>query len=179
MPLPGMPTSEQDKHLLTSLMFCLGEWCMKVPTKVLLVSNGGTCLLLTVSKVLTQLMVGLPDSADKSSHSGGLFQPDLVHDFDPNILLDNLRETATPPAGRRTSHETGGSPAHHTHTPHCGQAVRLAARMVLMHLLNHLGHFPMGIGAARLSSMVVEHDDVPGLLMDELSAEVFSAPNIQ
>jgi hypothetical protein len=37
----------------------------------------------------------------------------------------------------------------------------------------------MGIGAARLSSMVVEHDDVPGLATDELSAEVFSAPNIQ
>lgn len=48
-----------------------------------------------------------------------------------------------------------------------------------MHLVNHLGHFPMGIGAARLSSMVVEHDDVPGLSADELSAEVFSAPNIQ
>lgn len=50
---------------------------------------------------------------------------------------------------------------------------------VMMHLVNHLGHFPMGIGAARLSSMVVEHDDVPGLATDELSAEVFSAPNIQ
>jgi hypothetical protein len=50
---------------------------------------------------------------------------------------------------------------------------------VMMHLVNHLGHFPMGIGAARLSSMVVEHDDVPGLSTDELNAEVFSAPNIQ
>lgn len=48
-----------------------------------------------------------------------------------------------------------------------------------MHLLNHVGHFPMAIGAARLSSMVVEHDDVPGLSPDELSAQVFSAPNIQ
>lgn len=49
----------------------------------------------------------------------------------------------------------------------------------MMHLVNHLGHFPMAIGAARLSSMVVEQDDVPGLSVDELSAEVFSAPNIQ
>lgn len=48
-----------------------------------------------------------------------------------------------------------------------------------MHLLNHIGHFPMAIGAARLSSMVVEHDDVPGLSPDELSVQVFSAPNIQ
>ena len=48
-----------------------------------------------------------------------------------------------------------------------------------MHLVNHLGHFPMGIGAARLSSLVVELDDVPGIDSDELSAAVFQAPNIQ
>lgn len=48
-----------------------------------------------------------------------------------------------------------------------------------MHMLNHVGHFPMAIGAARLSSMVVEHDDVPGLSPDELSVQIFSAPNIQ
>jgi hypothetical protein len=55
----------------------------------------------------------------------------------------------------------------------------ICSLQVMMHLVNHLGHFPMGIGASRLSSMVVEHDDVPGLSTDELSAEVFSAPNIQ
>lgn len=50
---------------------------------------------------------------------------------------------------------------------------------VVMHLLNHLGHFPLAIGAARLSSLVVEHDDVPAMAADQLSAQVFSAPNIQ
>lgn len=48
-----------------------------------------------------------------------------------------------------------------------------------MHLINHLGHFPMGIGAARLSSLVVELDDVPGIDGDELSSAIFHAPNIQ
>lgn len=48
-----------------------------------------------------------------------------------------------------------------------------------MHLVNHLGHFPMGIGAARLSSLVVELDDVPGIESDELSSAIFQAPNIQ
>lgn len=48
-----------------------------------------------------------------------------------------------------------------------------------MHLVNHLGHFPMGIGAARLSSLVVELDDVPGIESDELSSAIFHAPNIQ
>lgn len=36
----------------------------------------------------------------------------------------------------------------------------------------------MAIGAARLSSLVVEHDDVPNLTTDELSANIFTAPNI-
>lgn len=48
-----------------------------------------------------------------------------------------------------------------------------------MHLVNNLGHFPMGIGAARLSSLVVELDDVPGIDGDELSSAIFQAPNIQ
>ncbi|GFG28404.1 hypothetical protein Cfor_11332, partial [Coptotermes formosanus] len=177
MPQNNVTTSEQDKHLLTSLMFCLGEWCMKMPAEGLLASCNGSCLLLTVFKVLDQLRKGAGGSNDGDS-TGSFFQPDLVQDFDPNILLDDLKEGVTPPVGRRSSATLaeGGSPSHHHHSSH---SVQMAARMVVMHLVNHLGHFPMGIGAARLSSMVVEHDDVPGLSADELSAEVFSAPNIQ
>ncbi|KAL3216183.1 hypothetical protein MRX96_006392 [Rhipicephalus microplus] len=51
--------------------------------------------------------------------------------------------------------------------------------MVLSHLLHQLGHFPMGLGAAQLTSLVAEQDDVPALRDSELSKEVFSAPNIQ
>lgn len=47
------------------------------------------------------------------------------------------------------------------------------------HLINHIGHFPMGIGAARLSSMVCEHDDLPNFQGDELSAELFHSPAVQ
>lgn len=47
-----------------------------------------------------------------------------------------------------------------------------------MHLVSHLGHFPMGLGAARLSALVQEHDDVPSL-GSELSTKLFYAPNIQ
>jgi len=52
MPQNNVTTSEQDKHLLTSLMFCLGEWCMKMPADCLLASCNGSCLLLTVFKVI-------------------------------------------------------------------------------------------------------------------------------
>jgi len=37
----------------------------------------------------------------------------------------------------------------------------------------------MGIGAARLSSMVCEHDDLPHFQGDELSAELFHSPSVQ
>lgn len=47
------------------------------------------------------------------------------------------------------------------------------------HLVNHIGHFPMGIGAARLSSMVCENDDLPNLHGDELSTELFHSPSVQ
>ncbi|KMQ98304.1 gtpase-activating rap ran-gap domain-like 1 protein [Lasius niger] len=89
--------------------------------------------------------------------------PEDDDDFDPNITLDNL---VNMPSSK---------------SPHKGniQSVQLAAKMVMMHLINHLGHFPMGIGAARLSSLVVELDDVPGIDGDELSSAIFQAPNIQ
>ncbi|PSN32061.1 Ral GTPase-activating protein subunit alpha-2, partial [Blattella germanica] len=95
MPPSNMPTSERDKHLLTSLMFCLGEWCMRIPANCLLSSFNGSCLLLTVFKVLNRLLGG--SGPNDNSNTGGLFQPDLVQDFDPNILLDDLKEGATPP----------------------------------------------------------------------------------
>ncbi|XP_066993863.2 probable Rho GTPase-activating protein CG5521 isoform X2 [Anabrus simplex] len=146
-----------DKHLLVSLMFCLGEWCMRVPGRVLTVAHEDSCLLHIVFKVLSQLSSGTISSDNKNN--AALLQADIVHDFEANIVLDNLENSSVP--------------------QHGPISVQLAARMVLMHLVNHLGHFPMGIGAARLSSMVVEQDDVPGLSADELSAEVFAAPNIQ
>ena len=50
---------------------------------------------------------------------------------------------------------------------------------ITSHIMNHLWHFPLGVGAQRLSSLVVEGDDVPGLSSDELSSEVFLSPHVQ
>merc|ERR1719322_596944 len=66
--------------------------------------------------------------------------------------------------------------------------IRLASKTLMSHLVNHLFHFPMGPGgAASLSSMVNEQDDnhhyVPSSTSnnnnDELSPEIFKAPNVQ
>lgn len=63
MPQSNVTTSEQDKNLLTSLMFCLGEWCMKMPADCLLASCNGSCLLLTVFKVIKSNITAASSSA--------------------------------------------------------------------------------------------------------------------
>ncbi|KAI4469242.1 tuberin [Holotrichia oblita] len=161
----GSTAGENDKALGTALLLCLGEWCMKLgPTRLLEISEYGekraTCLLLLVFNVLHKLITG-----DTANEESGLTQPSLSDDFDPNILLDNFEKPSP-----------NSSP---TKSQQCHQAIVLCAKTILAHIVTHLGHFPMAIGAARLSSLVVEHDDVPNLTSDELSASIFTAPNIQ
>lgn len=157
--------SDRDRALGTTLLLCLGEWCMQLGPKKLLEleepnSNGNSsCLLLTVFKVLHQLING------NVTADPGLTQPNMQEDFDPLILVDNLDKPAPVSSPNRSQQY------HH--------AVTLCAKTILSHLVGHLGHFPLAIGAARLSSLVVEHDDVPNLTSDELSSSIFAAPNIQ
>ena len=50
----------------------------------------------------------------------------------------------------------------------------------MTHLLNLLGHFPFGCGAAQLCSSIKEYHDCPSLMhMDDLSPEIFDSPRIQ
>ncbi|RZF33885.1 hypothetical protein LSTR_LSTR009909 [Laodelphax striatellus] len=171
-----MPIGEADKRLLTSLVFCLSEWTMRLPPKALFTStHTNSCLLHSVFKVLTDLS---EDSRKRHRGVGaggsvGSFHPDLVQEFNPNLELDNLKqEDPSPSVARRFS---GMSP-HLNSTQH---SIQLASKMAIIHLLNHIDHFPLAIGASCLSSLVVEQDDVPGLPADILSAQIFSAPNIQ
>ncbi|KAJ8941366.1 hypothetical protein NQ314_010429 [Rhamnusium bicolor] len=117
-------------------------------------------MLISILTVLHKIILG----KTSNDNPGGLSQPSVNDDFDPNILSDDLEKS--PLLSPSKSNE-------------CQQAIILCAKTVLAHLVTHLGHFPMAIGAARLSSLVVEHDDVPNLTSDDLSASIFSAPNIQ
>ncbi|XP_076766885.1 putative Rho GTPase-activating protein CG5521 isoform X2 [Xylocopa sonorina] len=155
-----MSTRDKRGPLTVSMLFCLGEWAMHLGPSVLLRVFQGKPLLMTLFSVLDDIVqekIGKDVSQSTKNHE------DEDDDFDPDISLDNLAD------------EVG------TKSPRRGniQSVQLAAKMVMMHLINHLGHFPMGIGAARLSSLVVELDDVPGIDGDELSSAIFHAPNIQ
>ncbi|KAL6448719.1 hypothetical protein ACFW04_000500 [Cataglyphis niger] len=158
--LGRMTTRERRGSLTVSMLFCLGEWAMHLGPTVLLQVFQGKPLLMTLFTVLNNIV---QNKIGKEFIKTVKSNPEDDDDFDPNITLDNLVNVPS------------------SKSPNKGniQSVQLAAKMVMMHLINHLGHFPMGIGAARLSSLVVELDDVPGIDGDELSSAIFQAPNIQ
>uniref|UniRef100_A0A8D8VA16 Probable Rho GTPase-activating protein CG5521 n=2 Tax=Cacopsylla melanoneura TaxID=428564 RepID=A0A8D8VA16_9HEMI len=162
-----MPVDAKDKRLLTSLVFCLGEWTMQVPPSVLLKpKTHNPCLLHTVFQILTQLCEG---GKARGIPISGAFHQDIVAEFIPNIVLDDLKSDESPTLGRRFLGEGSGG-----HLSSTGHAVQLAARMIIGHLVNHIGHFPLSGGVARISSLVSEYDDIP-----QLSSQVLCAPNMQ
>lgn len=59
------------------------------------------------------------------------------------------------------------------------EVIPLTARMVMTHLVNHLGHHPLSGGPALLHSLVSENHDNPYVESSELSSEVFKSPNLQ
>uniref|UniRef100_A0A8C2F6D7 Ral GTPase activating protein, alpha subunit 2 (catalytic) n=1 Tax=Cyprinus carpio TaxID=7962 RepID=A0A8C2F6D7_CYPCA len=59
------------------------------------------------------------------------------------------------------------------------ELIPLTARMVMTHLVNHLGHHPLSGGPALLNSLVSENHDNPYVESSELSSEVFKSPNLQ
>lgn len=59
------------------------------------------------------------------------------------------------------------------------ELIPLTARMVMTHLVNHLGHHPLSGGPALLHSLVNENHDNPYVESSELSSEVFKSPNLQ
>uniref|UniRef100_A0A2M4A455 Putative rho gtpase-activating protein n=1 Tax=Anopheles triannulatus TaxID=58253 RepID=A0A2M4A455_9DIPT len=138
---------DTDKTVLTSLLLTLGELCMSFSVATLQQPkhhDSTEPLILTVFRILYKIATGL-----QNGERIKLFTTD--EDFDSSIAVDDVRES---PAG-----ETGGYQTAET-IAGCQSAIRLCAKTVAMHLITNLGHFPMGIGATRLSSLVDEQDDL-------------------
>ncbi|KAL6477249.1 hypothetical protein MHYP_G00130840 [Metynnis hypsauchen] len=57
--------------------------------------------------------------------------------------------------------------------------ISIAARTVISHLVNHLGHYPMSGGPATLTSQVCENQDNPYCDSSDLAPELFHTPNLQ
>ncbi|XP_053669364.1 probable Rho GTPase-activating protein CG5521 [Anopheles marshallii] len=147
---------ESDKTVLTSLLLTLGELCMSFSVRTLQQPkhhDSTEPLILIVFRILYKIATGL-----QNGERIKLFTTD--EDFDSTIVVDDVRESGMGETGPYQTSESIAS---------CQSAIRLCAKTVAMHLITNLGHFPMGIGATRLSSLVDEQDDL-------MSISVATAP---
>lgn len=159
---------DSDKTVITSLLLCLGEVCMSLPLFVLTQSdNDSENLISNVLHILHQISIG-----EQTEHTKRFIADE---DFDMTFSCDDVKDDVANEASYQTS-ETIQS---------CKSTIKLCAKMVIMHLVTNLGHFPMGIGASRLSSLVEEQDDLSlGTAFtsnreNDLGSHVLNSPNLQ
>uniref|UniRef100_A0A8D0AN38 Ral GTPase activating protein catalytic subunit alpha 2 n=1 Tax=Sander lucioperca TaxID=283035 RepID=A0A8D0AN38_SANLU len=148
-------------QLMVSLLLCLLDWCMAVPLSLLLEP------------------ITMPSLEDRTSHKAPLLDYiyrvcSLTGSWDtfytfltcfPSEMSQYFYLSALllPPEKRRRNMEL----------------IPLTARMIMTHLVNHLGHHPLSGGPALLHSLVSENHDNPYVESSELSSEVFKSPNLQ
>uniref|UniRef100_A0A665VHC5 Ral GTPase activating protein, alpha subunit 2 (catalytic) n=1 Tax=Echeneis naucrates TaxID=173247 RepID=A0A665VHC5_ECHNA len=146
-------------QLMVSLLLCLLDWCMAVPLSLLLEP------------------ITMPLVEDHTYHKAplldyvyrvGSFPSHLI--FLPNFLPWTvfqypMKRAKSPPLTYCMDLNM--------------ELIPLTARMVMTHLVNHLGHHPLSGGPALLHSLVSENHDNPYVESSELSSEVFKSPNLQ
>uniref|UniRef100_A0A8C6PPR4 Ral GTPase activating protein catalytic subunit alpha 2 n=1 Tax=Nothobranchius furzeri TaxID=105023 RepID=A0A8C6PPR4_NOTFU len=152
--------------LMVSLLLCLLDWCMAVPLSLLLepVTRSSqehhTSHKAPLLDYIYRVGIGNTESLRTTKDI------DLIYVF-WNILYRLLFHCFVYllilPEKRRRNMEL----------------IPLTARMVMTHLVNHLGHHPLSGGPALLYSLVSENHDNPYVESSELSSEVFKSPNLQ
>ncbi|KAK2523838.1 Ralgapa1 [Columba guinea] len=99
-------------------------------------------------------------------------------DYDPFMHLESLKEPEplhSPDSERSSKLQPVTEVKSHMQQG----LISVAARTVITHLVNHLGHYPMSGGPAMLTSQVCENNDNPYSESPELSPELFEKPNLQ
>uniref|UniRef100_A0A8C1IQS3 Ral GTPase activating protein, alpha subunit 1 (catalytic) n=1 Tax=Cyprinus carpio TaxID=7962 RepID=A0A8C1IQS3_CYPCA len=171
--------------LVVSLLLCLLDWVMALPPKTLLQpvqrasDNEKTdkSVLSCIYKVLHGCVYGAQSFSNPNYfpiHLSDLSSPD----YDPFLLLENLKEPEPlhSPDSERSSKL---QPVTEVRTRIQQGLISIAARTVISHLVNHLGHYPMSGGPATLTSQVCENQDNPYSESADLTPELFDAPNLQ
>ncbi|KFV03797.1 Ral GTPase-activating protein subunit alpha-1, partial [Pterocles gutturalis] len=186
--LPSTEASsyEQDKRLVVSLLLCLLDWIMALPLKTLLrpLHTTGTendkterSVLNCIYKVLHGCVYGSQCFSNPKYFPLSLSDLACV-DYDPFMHLESLKEPEPlhSPDSERSSKL---QPVTEVKTHMQQGLISVAARTVITHLVNHLGHYPMSGGPAMLTSQVCENNDNPYSESPELSPELFENPNLQ
>ncbi|XP_073648727.1 ral GTPase-activating protein subunit alpha-2 isoform X2 [Tursiops truncatus] len=174
-------------EFLVSLLLCLLDWCMALPAGTLLhpVSTAAldeqpaarTPLLDYIYRVLHCCVCGSSTYTQQSRYT--LTLADLSSaDYDPFLPLANVKNSE--PVQFHSSAELGNLlTVEEERRRRSVELIPLTARMVMAHLVNHLGHFPLHGGPAVLHSLVSEHHDNTHADAAELSPDVFRSPNLQ
>ncbi|XP_054986457.1 ral GTPase-activating protein subunit alpha-1 isoform X5 [Sorex araneus] len=186
--LPSTEASsyEMDKRLVVSLLLCLLDWIMALPLKTLLqpIHATGTendrmekSVLNCIYKVLHGCVYGAQCFSNPRYFPISLSDLASV-DYDPFMHLESLKEPEPlhSPDSERSSKL---QPVTEVKTQMQQGLISIAARTVITHLVNHLGHYPMSGGPAMLTSQVCENHDNHYSESTELSPELFESPNIQ
>ncbi|XP_048218405.1 ral GTPase-activating protein subunit alpha-1 isoform X5 [Perognathus longimembris pacificus] len=186
--LPSTEASsyEMDKRLVVSLLLCLLDWIMALPLKTLLqpIRATGTendktekSVLNCIYKVLHGCVYGAQCFSTPKYFPISLSDLASV-DYDPFMHLESLKEPEPlhSPDSERSSKL---QPVTEVKTQMQQGLISIAARTVITHLVNHLGHYPMSGGPAMLTSQVCENHDNHYSESTELSPELFESPNIQ
>ncbi|KAJ3613041.1 hypothetical protein NHX12_019297, partial [Muraenolepis orangiensis] len=178
---------EADKKLMVSLLLCLLDWSMAVPLALLLESitmpvlddpaSLKAPLLDYVYRVLHCCVSGSNLHTQQSHYLLSL--SDLSTDYDPFLALGQVK-SSEPQHSQTNAADFGNllTVAEEKKRRNM-ELIPLTARMVMTHLVNHLGHHPLSGGPALLHSMVSENHDNPYVESSELSSEVFKSPNLQ
>ncbi|XP_047200750.1 ral GTPase-activating protein subunit alpha-2 isoform X7 [Girardinichthys multiradiatus] len=185
LPSAEHSTVEADKKLMVSLLLCLLDWCMAVPLSLLLEpitksssephSPSKAPLLDYIYRVLHCCVSGSNLHTQQSHYLLSL--SDLSSDYD--LMLGQVKSFEPPPS-QMTPADFGNllTVAEEKRRRNI-ELIPLSARMVMTHLVNHLGHHPLSGGPALLHSLVSENHDNPYVESSELSCEVFKSPNLQ
>ncbi|XP_031435652.1 ral GTPase-activating protein subunit alpha-2 isoform X8 [Clupea harengus] len=187
LPSAEHSTMEADKKLMVSLLLCLLDWCMAVPLGTLLEpitmpvlddpAAHNTPLLDYIYRVLHCCVSGSNLHTQQSHYLLSL--ADISTDYDPFLSLGQVKSTDPPPvhssAGDFGSLLTVAEEKKRRNM----ELIPLTARMIMTHLVNHLGHHPLSGGPALLHSLINENHDNPYVESSELSSDVFKSPNLQ
>uniref|UniRef100_A0A8C9YFR7 Ral GTPase activating protein catalytic subunit alpha 1 n=1 Tax=Sander lucioperca TaxID=283035 RepID=A0A8C9YFR7_SANLU len=176
-----------DNSLVVSLLLCLLDWVMALPPKTLLQpvqtrspperDQPTKTLLSCIYKVLHGCVYGA-QSFNSPKYYPLQLSDLLSADYDPFLPLESLREPE-PLHSPESERSSKLQPVTEVRSRIQQGLVSIAARTVITHLVNHLGHYPMSGGPATLSSQVCENQDNPFCENADLGPELFHSPNLQ
>ncbi|KAF3830736.1 hypothetical protein GH733_001631 [Mirounga leonina] len=156
-------------QLVVSLLLCLLDWIMALPLKTLLQPVHATgaendkiekSVLNCIYKVLHGCVYGAQCFSNPRYFPMSLSDLASV-DYDPFMHLESLKEPEPlhSPDSERSSKL---QPVTEVKTQMQQGLISIAARTVITHLVNHLGHYPMSGGPAMLTSQIRSEESIPG-----------------